>query len=217
MKKALIYILLASMALCVLTGCNGGPSPIIKPLEVSMGEIINGYYINEDFGFSMKVPDGYYIATEEELATKFNITDLIEEAEDEDDAVEDFTTYLAFFSEATLENMDGNSHIMIAVEDANKYGYSDKDTYLEYMVYDKTTIYESVKDAIVDSGTLSQVWIGSRRFANRMITLTMPDFNVKFDMYAVVKNGYFLTIMIGAYSDEDLAYLQGFLDTITIE
>ncbi len=45
----------------------------------------------------------------------------------------------------------------------------------------------------------------------------MEGLYVIFDMYAVIKNGYFLSIMIGAYSDADLEYLRGYLDTFVFE
>ncbi|HOD93264.1 MAG TPA: hypothetical protein PLT91_04540 [Clostridia bacterium] len=212
MKKFIIFILIIAITFSILAGCDNKPVNIIKPDDVSRGEISEGYYINKDMGFKIQVPIDYHVATDEELDTKFNITQYVE-----DEEVESFITYLAFFSKKSTEETEDNSHIMISIEDASKYGYTDKDTYIEYMAYDKSNIYKNIEGAQVTLSNQTNVWLGNRKFAHRTVTLDMEGLYVIFDMYAVIKNGYFLSIMIGAYSDEDLEYLRGYLDTFVFE
>lgn len=212
MRKTIIFILIIALSFSLLVACESKPSQIVKPEDISRGEVSDGYYINKDMGFKMQIPEDYHIATEEELDTKFNITQYVD-----DDEIESFITYLAFFSEKSTEETEDNPHIMIAVEDAGKYGYTDKDTYIEYMAFDKSTAYKAIEGANVIVSNQTNVWLSTRKFANRTITLDMEGLYVVFDMYAVIKNGYFLSIMIGAYSDEDLAYLRGYLDTFVFE
>lgn len=200
------------MALGMLVGCDNEPSAVVKPTEVERGEIVDGYYINKDMGFKIQVPEGYYVATQEELDAKFDINQLIE-----DNEMESFITYLAFFSQKQIDDAENNSHIMISIEDASKYGYTDKDRYIEQMAYDKYSTYKSVEGAKVTLSDQTNVWVSTRKFANRTITLDMEGLFVIFDMYAVIRNGYFLSVMIGAYSEDDLNYLKGCLDTFVFE
>jgi hypothetical protein len=212
MRKTITFILIIALSISIFAGCENKPSEIIKPEDVSRGEISEGYYINKDMGFKIQVPSDYHVATDEELDTKFNITQYVD-----DEEVESYITYLAFFSKKSTEETEDNSHIMISIEDAGKYGYTDKDTYIEYMAYDKSTTYKAIEGAKVTLSNQTNVWLGDRRFANRTVTLDMEGLYIIFDMYAVIKNGYFLSIMIGAYSDADLEYLRGYLDTFVFE
>jgi nucleoside diphosphate kinase len=192
MKKVIIYILIIAILSTMLVGCNKNIE-IVKPEHVSRGEVVDGYYVNEDMGFKIKVPENYYTATEEELDTKFDIKQHVE-----DDELEVFITYLAFFSQKPVDDAQDNSHIMISVEDASKYGYSDKDTYIEYMSNSKADTYRNIEGAKITLSNQTNVWLGNRKFANRTLTLDLHDLYMIFDMYAVVKNGYFLSITITA-------------------
>lgn len=212
MKKVIIYILIIVILAAIPAGCNKKVE-IVKPEHVSRGEVVDGYYVNKDMGFKIKVPENYYIATEEDLDTKFDIKQHMEE----DDELEIFITYLAFFSQKPIDDAQDNSHIMISVEDASKYGYADKDTYIEYMSNSKADTYRNVKEAKITLSNQTNVWLGNRKFANRTITLDLHGLYMIFDMYAVVKNGYFLSIMIGAHNETDLEYLRGYLDTFSFE
>lgn len=200
------------MALGMLVGCDNEPSAVVKPSQVERGEITDGYYINKDMGFKIQIPEGYYVATQEEMDARFDINQLIE-----DNEMESLITYLAFFSQKQIDDAENNSHIMISIEDASKYGYTDKDRYIEHMAYEKSSTYKSVEGAKVTLSDQTNVWISTRKFANRTITLDMEGLFVIFDMYAVIRNGYFLSVMIGAYSEDDLNYLKGYLDTFIFE
>jgi hypothetical protein len=212
MRRTIVLILIIALSISMLAGCDSKPTEIIKPLEIGRGEVTDGVYTNKDMGISIEVPEGYYIATEEELETSFDITHLLE-----DEDMVSYITYLAFFSLKPIDDAENNSHIMISVEDASKYGYSDKDTYIEYMAYEKSSTYESIEGAEVTVSNHKNVWLSNRKFAYRSITLDMDELYMVFDMYGVIKNGYFLTIMIGAFSDDDLDFLRGYLDTFVIE
>lgn len=212
MRRTIVLILIIALSISMLAGCDSKSTEIVKPLEIGRGEVVDGIYTNKDMGISIEVPEGYHIATEEELETSFDITHLLE-----DEDMVSYITYLAFFSLKPIDDAENNSHIMISVEDASKYGYSDKDTYIEYMAYEKSSAYQSIEGAEVTVSNHKNVWLSNRKFAYRSITLDMDDLYMVFDMYGVIKNGYFLTIMIGAFSDEDLDFLRGYLDTFVIE
>jgi hypothetical protein len=166
MRKTITFILIIALSISIFAGCENKPSEIIKPEDVSRGEISEGYYINKDMGFKIQVPSDYHVATDEELDTKFNITQYVD-----DEEVESYITYLAFFSKKSTEETEDNSHIMISIEDAGKYGYTDKDTYIEYMAYDKSTTYKLLKEQKLHCLIRPMCGLVTEDSQNRTVTL----------------------------------------------
>ncbi len=213
MRKLISLLLIISLFLSLFTACvDKDPGTPIKPDVVTKGEVSDGYYINKDMGFKIQVPKDYYQASEEELGSMFSMREIFG-----DDEIEETVNYLAFFSKDIIDEMENNSHIMIAVEDADNFRYMNKDSYVENMSVAKAELYRDIKGAKVSLSNQKSVWLDTRKFANRSVTLNIDEFEITFDMFAVVKNGYFLSIIIGAYNQEDLEYLRSIVNSLVFQ
>jgi len=219
MKTRNLLIVLVVLALiAAMAGCTPA-----KP--VSTGSFNGPNYTNDFFNLSFTIPDGWAVATKEQMAQAFNVgAELITGTDTATgqklDLAKQKALYLAFVSKLPYGDPSGfNSNINVLCENLGFTGSLLASTSKAYAELAMANIKSSTKDSGMTYafGDIAVKQMGGAEFAVFDATLTYNGMEIKQRVYCTLKNKYAILFSLTWMDDTDLASLQTIVDSIAIK
>lgn len=221
MKKGrLLAVLVALLLLASLAGCAPAKS-------VSTGAFDKNTYSNDFFNMTFQVPDGWSIASKEEMAQIFKVSEEMlgsdnKDAEKAMKLAEQKTLYLAYASKHPKDYADGiNANINLTCENLGIAGLVVKDSkdYAKAAQVQLAKAFEGSSDYSYSFGDIKSKTINGVEFSALDATLSMPagdgsTFQLPQRLYCTIKNNYALLFTLTWDEDADGAELESIVDTI---
>lgn len=217
MKRTAIILAAAMALVCALSGCAGKP-------PMTTGAYDGNTYTNDFFGLTYSVPDGWVIASREDLIAIFEAsTEAVgsddKEAEKSMKLGEQEIVYLGYVAPHEYDYMEGsNPNLNLLCENLQAAGLVIRDSaaYVEAALDDLRSQYDSmgVAYSIADPTTET---IGGAEFSVIDATLTGDGYEVYQRMLCTVKNNYALVFTLTWYDDAELPDLETIVDSIQIK
>lgn len=215
MKRAKLLVVLAALVLvAALAGCTPA-----KP--VSTGAFAGSTYSNDYFNLTFKAPDGWTIATKEEIAQVFNAA--IDEVGTTDKDTADKlklsqqkVLYLALVLKNPLtDTEENNPNFNVIAENLGLNALSVSNS-ADYAKANLDAMKTASPNAVY--GDVANVKLNGADFASVDSTTALSDgSNMMQRAYFAVKNGYGLVFTFTWFDDTDFSALQSLIDTISIK
>lgn len=215
MKKAKLFAVLAALVLAAtLAGC--APA---KP--VSTGAFDGNTYTNDYFNLTFNAPDGWTIATKDEIAKVFNAAIDQVGATDKDTAdklklSQQKVLYLALVLKNPLADTEhSNPNINVIAENMGLNAISVSSS-ADYAKASLDMMKTASPDAVF--GDVNSIKLNGADFATIDSTTALADgSNMMQRAYFTVKNGYGLVFTFTWFDDTNFSELQSLIDSIRIK
>lgn len=214
MKKFATWSVVMLVMLVLATACSTEE----KEKTVDLGEVKNGTYTNDYFGFSVEVLDGWDVqdaATINELteAGKDVIAGDDEEKKKGLDLAEQKTLNLLMFSKEPMGSVQLNPNFFVTAEKVSKLqGISTGKDYLEAV---KTMLTSS--QLPYTFGESSTIKIDGKEFETIEATLSAGDVSVSQKYYSALVEGYALSFATTYFDEESKADMDKAISSIAFK
>ncbi|MGI6621878.1 MAG: hypothetical protein ACOX4T_01790 [Acetivibrionales bacterium] len=216
--------LILAVSLVFAVGCskngNQSTSNSKDSKTVTLGVQEGRKYTNSYFGLELNVPEGWYVASEEEKADLMQASQEVIAENNEDlakkiDLSEEKVLYLLFASKYPLNHQGLNPNVMCMAENLGLLGKVSLKTGKDYLTASKTTIEQSGMPCAF--GEISTEKLGGKDFDVMDITMDAGEIKISQKQYAAIFDGFALTFTITFFSEEDAKDIQTLLNTIKFE
>lgn len=215
--KKLSIVLAAIVLIAALAGCTPAKS-------ITTGAFNGNAYANDFFGMTFKVPDGWTVASKEQMVDIFKagqemIGSNDKDAEKKMELAKQKTLYFAYASKHPIDYAEGpNSNFNLVCENLGIAGLVVK-TSKDYAEAAIEQIKKSTEgtDMSYTFGDITTQKIGGLDFAITDATLTYSGVEIKQRLVCTIKNNYALTFTLTWFDDAELPELQTIIDSIEIK
>lgn len=183
--------------------------------DAVLGSVKNGKYANEYFGFSVMVPDGWYVATREEFAQILSIT--ADYLNSSGDATIDLTQQQMiplFF--AALENpftstSGSNPHIVCLGQNIGP---------IANLIPDVATFINMSMQQIIaqginmEFGEVETLMVDGQEVGKVTGVYNLQGTGIRQTMYVFIRNDYVVNFTLSSFSDQDAALMDQVMNSI---
>ncbi|MCD7847424.1 MAG: hypothetical protein LUG49_05285 [Oscillospiraceae bacterium] len=186
-----------SIAMTTTTATEAEEPEEATDMNLVMGSVVDGVYINEYFDYSFAIPDTWYFVDDDEL---------MEEMEIDPDDVASESARQEILSETRLlyismsYDMESNAHVYTYAENMNLVSQGSQYTAEIAAKNEKNTLLNSGYSV----GSVVATTIGSNAYYTFDATREHEDgYTIQVTMFFRKSGDYMLTIMVCTYDDED--------------
>ena len=214
-KLALTFVIVALLfAVVSMPGCNNSRK---IPKDFDYGNWTGTTYRNDFFGFSITVPEGWYIGGKEEIKAVIDESKgMIDNKELQKQLkIAEITTANLFFTsqyteEEALEKEASNPNIVLIVENLSA-GKRQIDR-AQFANSYRQNLSKAVPGLVVKSQTEKS--IGGQEFTSLQLQFTMNDTLIFQEHLVCVKNGFAVTFGLTTLDDSEKPLLDDIMATL---
>lgn len=190
-------ILFIAAVISVMTGCGG------RQKEFMRGEVIDGLYRNDFFGFTMDIPEGMYVMSRtamDSLSTKAG--------SGMDDRAAGRSDLLLFISAREPFAADSLFNYNITITSESLSGIPEIKTTEQYISHVVNALH-----GVADDMPVGRTLLGNREF----MKVSIPSETISQDIYTCLHDGYAL-VVVGSYDGaQQREAVERILTTIVFE